>query len=299
MKIAVAQLCSTPSITHNIERCLRLIRRAAAANAKLVYLPEAADYIAPTNTVYDLAAQLPDHVFVQRIKMEARSSRIWVGVGVHERPETPLSSERRVFNTHLLIDDTGDIKGRYEKLHLFDVDLKGSGGSTFLESASTVPGRNMTPPVKTPAGQVGLLTCYDIRFAEPALLLRQRGAHILTYPSAFTIKTGKAHWETLLRARAIETQSYVLAPAQAGEHFAGRFSYGRAMIVDPWGTILAQCKEFDNSANSQPEVNSSGEEDDLAIAEIDLDYLTQVRREMPLWDQRRADVYNLSERYQA
>lgn len=87
MKIAVAQLCSTPSITHNIERCLRLIRRAAAANAKLVYLPEAADYIAPTNTVYDLAAQLPDHVFVQRIKMEARSSRIWVGVGVHERPE--------------------------------------------------------------------------------------------------------------------------------------------------------------------------------------------------------------------
>jgi len=223
------------------------------------------------------------------------------------------SNDQPVFNTQLLIDPQGGINGRYEKLHLFDVvrlpassgkpclkdltnhprkDIK--GGTRILESNTTKPGRKLVPPVNTPIGKgipvpsmnisqqltwvmhlVGMLTCYDLRFPEASLLLRKQGAQILTYPSAFTMRTGEAHWgarflphvplvithtspvcsiETLLRARAIETQCYVLAPAQVGEHFPGsgptpdsqkptipRTSYGKAMIVDPWGTVLAKC----------------------------------------------------------
>lgn len=195
--------------------------------------------------------------------------------------------EERVFNTHLMIDPCGVIKGRYEKLHLFDVDLKGSGGPTLLESQTTIPGRVLVPPIDTDVGKVGLLTCYDLRFPESSLLLRQQGAEILTYPSAFTIKTGQVHWEILLRARAIETQSYVLAPAQVGEHFPGRSSYGRAMMVDPWGTVVAECPE--TPSLEEIETGSFG------LAEIDLQKLDSVRMEMPLWEQRRKDVYSLGE----
>lgn len=128
-------------------------------------------------------------------------------------------------------------------------DIK--GGTTILESNTTVPGDDLVPPHATAIGNVGLLTCYDLRFPEPSLRLRRHGAHVITYPSAFTVRTGNAHWELLLRARAVETQSYVLASAQTGTHFPsevkdgdiivpGRQSYGHSIIIDPWGTVVAQ-----------------------------------------------------------
>jgi len=292
MLVAVAQIRSTPSIARNLAICRGIIDQAAKKGAKLVYLPEASDFIAPTTEVFGLSFPLHPNVFVDGIREQAKTSETWVGVGIHERPgqeeDGSSSNEGRVYNTHLMIDPRGVIKGRYEKLHLFDVDLKGSGGPTLLESRTTIPGRTLTPPIDTAVGKVALLTCYDLRFPEHSLILRQKGAEILTYPSAFTIKTGQAHWETLLRARAIETQSYVLAPAQTGEHFPGRSSYGRAMIVDPWGTIVAECPE--NGSVEEPETGSFG------LAEIDLEKIARIRTEMPLWEQRRGDVYNLSEK---
>lgn len=289
MLVAVAQICSTPSIARNLAICRRVIDRAAKQGAKMVYLPEASDFIAPAADVFALSAPLNPNVFVDGIREQARESETWVGVGIHEIPPEGEGSlkKKRIYNTHLMIDPSGIIKGRYEKLHLFDVDLKGIGGATILESNTTIPGRALVPPTNTDVGKVGLLTCYDLRFPEQSLLLRQQGAEILTYPSAFTVKTGQAHWETLLRARAIETQSYVIAAAQAGEHFPGRSSYGRAMMVDPWGTIVAECPE----TPSQEEIENGS----FGLAEIDLQKLARIRMEMPLWDQRRSDIYNLSE----
>ena len=164
-------------------------------------------------------------------------------------------------------------------------------GGSVKESDSTVPGDRLQEPVATPVGQLGMLTCYDLRFAEVALRLRRQGAELISYPSAFTVATGAAHWEVLLRARAIETQSYVLAAAQSGQHYPAevdsstgkilpaRVSYGNAMIVDPWGKVVTQPPNLDRPS--------------FALANIDLDYLKKLRQEMPLWEQRRTDIYGM------
>ncbi|KAG9346654.1 hypothetical protein JZ751_006965 [Albula glossodonta] len=170
----------------------------------------------------------------------------------------------------------GDIVSRYNQLarwivsvyrkgHLFDVELTGKGVS-LKESAFTIPGPSLTPPVQTPIGKVGLGICYDLRFPELSLALLQHGAEILTYPSAFTVTTGAAHWEVLLRARAIEAQCFVLAAAQVGSHHAKRASYGHALAVDPWGIVMGDC---------------GGVETGMALVEIDMQKLKDTRRDMP------------------
>ncbi|KAF9364827.1 Nitrilase [Mortierella sp. NVP85] len=146
-----------------------------------------------------------------------------------------------------------------------------------MESQSTVAGERIVPPVTTPVGKVGLGICYDLRFPELALELRRQGAEILTFPSAFTIKTGEAHWEVLLRSRAIETQTYVVAAAQVGKHSEKRSSYGHAMIVDPWGRIVAEC---------------DGQEEGVAVASMDFEALERIRLEMPVMNHRRYDTYS-------
>ncbi|KAG0353155.1 Nitrilase [Gamsiella multidivaricata] len=180
----------------------------------------------------------------------------------------------RLYNTHVLISDQGSIVESYHKIHLFDVDI--AHGPRLMESKNTVAGNKLVRPVRTPVGKVGLGICYDLRFPELALALRRQGAEILTYPSAFTIKTGEAHWEVLLRSRAIETQSYVVAAAQVGQHSEKRFSYGHAMIVDPWGQVVAEC---------------DGEEEGIAVAPVDLSMLERIRTEMPVMNHRRYDIF--------
>ncbi|GAA5922337.1 hypothetical protein JCM1841_003074 [Sporobolomyces salmonicolor] len=282
MLAAVVQMCSTSNVAHNARLACSVIHRAAAASASLVYLPEAADFIcAEAKDVSRLSVALDESEFVRAVRRQAKESGIWVGVGVHEK-----ATAERCYNTNLLIDNQGDIVQAYRKLHLFDVDIK--GGMTILESKTTVRGDKLLEPCPTPIGKIGLLTCYDLRFPEVSLSLRRQGAEILTYPSAFTLRTGAAHWEVLLRARAIETQSYVLAPAQIGTHAPGRQSYGHALVVDPWGGILAQ------ASDRPPKDGGAGEDEDAAqfvLAEIDLEWLESLRREMPLWNQRRSDVY--------
>lgn len=144
------------------------------------------------------------------------------------------------------------------------------------ESSSTLPGPRLEPPVSTPAGKLGLAVCYDMRFPELSLALVQAGAEILTYPSAFGSVTGPAHWEVLLRARAIETQCYVVAAAQCGRHHENRMSYGHSMVVDPWGTVVAQCSEGPG----------------LCLAHINLGYLRQLRQHLPVIQHRRPNLYS-------
>lgn len=134
-----------------------------------------------------------------------------------------------LFSFHPVIGDTGRILSVYRKIHLFDVDIE--NGDKLLESAHTIPGSEIVKPVSTPFGRIGLAICYDLRFPEHSCILQKEGMDILTYPSAFTVKTGVAHWEPLLRSRAIETQSYVVAAAQYGKHTSSRSTYGHAMVL--------------------------------------------------------------------
>ncbi|GAK68071.1 carbon-nitrogen hydrolase [Moesziomyces antarcticus] len=283
---AVAQIKSTGVIADNLAQAVSVIQRAARSGAKAIFLPEATDFIAPTAAVAELTRSADNAEFVRGIQTAARDAKVWVSVGIHEPPSAEQDARDKVenrgrlrcYNTQLLIDQQGDILDKYRKLHLFDVDIK--GGLKILESDSTLKGSQLLAPRQTAIGNIGLLTCYDLRFPEPSLSLRRQGAQVLTYPSAFTVRTGAAHWETLLRARAIETQSYVLAAAQVGAHDrTKRVSWGHAMIVDPWGSVIAQAPDI------QPYKAT------YCMADIDLEALENTRQEMPLWHQRRDDIF--------
>ncbi|KAL8859425.1 MAG: hypothetical protein Q9178_004103 [Gyalolechia marmorata] len=273
MAIAAAgQLCSTTSMVNNLAQCQILIRKAVAAGAKALFLPEASDYIAPTaSETIRLVQPTSSSPFVLGLQASAREHSLAINVGIHE----PTQDGKKVKNSLIWINESGHIERRYQKLHLFDVDIP--WGPVLKESNSVEKGMEIVPPFPTAVGNVGLLICFDLRFPEPAISLRRQGAHIITYPSAFTVPTGIAHWSTLLRARAIETQSYVIAAAQVGSHNDKRTSYGHSMIVSPWGDVVA---ELGGEEKDEPEI---------AVGEIDLKRMEKIRNEMPLL--RRTDVY--------
>ncbi|ANZ75999.1 BA75_01938T0 [Komagataella pastoris] len=291
--IAAGQMCSGADLAINGRAAARLAEKAAHMGCKALFLPEAADYVA-RNATHSKSLCLPSESspFVLTLQSKLRELKalgrpLCVCVGVHE----PANDARgRVKNTLLWLNSHGDIAQRYQKLHLFDVALE--DGRSLRESDSVQPGANLIPPFSSPVGKVGLAICYDIRFPELSMRLRALGAQLLAFPSAFTMRTGAAHWELLGRARAVDTQCYVVMAAQAGRHGTGdsvgltgeapalpRESYGHAMIVDPWGSILAQCSDVGRGT------------EDICIADIDLDRLDTVRRDMPLWEQRRSDVF--------
>jgi predicted amidohydrolase len=285
-------------MTHNLAQCRSLIRKASSAGASVLFLPEASDYIGSNaSETISLCQPITTSPFVLGLQKEAAHHRLPINVGIHEpasanassstsdSPDSPEST-KKVQNTLIWIDASGTITHRYQKLHLFDVEIR--DGPILKESNSVRKGPCLIDPFPTPLGQLGLLICFDLRFPEPSLALRNRGAQILTYPSAFTVPTGKAHWEVLLRARAIETQSYVVAAAQVGCHDGEggkRRSYGHGMIVDPWGRVVAEL-----GGEGEEEGSGKGlDVGEIAVAEVDLEGLERVRREMPLL--RRTDVY--------
>lgn len=292
--IAAGQLCSTSSLTQNGATAVRLIERAVKLGAKVLFLPEASDYIAKSQEFSKkLAVTVDESPFVQAIstclkKLNAQGVELEVNVGVHE----PSTKSDRVLNTSLWFDSKGEIVHRYQKIHLFDVDIP--GGAIMKESQGVEPGDTLLPPFSTPCGQVGLAICYDIRFPELALRLRTLGAQIIAFPSAFTQRTGAAHWHLLGRSRAIDTQSYVVMAAQTGGHVTltdediangveaqppARFSYGHTIIIDPWGAVISEVSDIDV------------QRDGICVADVDLDLLKRVRVNMPLWEQRRPDVF--------
>ncbi|KAF1834224.1 carbon-nitrogen hydrolase [Decorospora gaudefroyi] len=272
---------STASLTHNLAQAQSLCQKAHAANAAVLFLPEAADYITSA-PVHTLCQPLTTSPFVLGLQESSKKYKLPICVGVHE----PATTNNKVKNTLLYISPTGQISHQYQKLHLFDINM--AQGPQLKESNSVQQGSHIPTPFATPIGTLGLQICFDLRFPEPALALRKRGAQVLAYPSAFTTTTGKAgHWEVLLRARAIETQSFVVAAAQVGVHDddgAGgkRRSYGHSMIVDPWGKVLAELGGDEGGDGWE-------DEGEIAVAEIDVGFLERVRREVLLC--RRTDVY--------
>lgn len=279
---AVGQICSTASMAHNLKQCRQLVAKAVSAGAKALFLPEASDYIGSSaSETVSLAKSVQESEFVVGLQDEARRSKLSINVGIHE----PAEGGNKVKNTLIWIDERGDIVQRYQKLHLFDVEIK--GGPILKESQSVEKGTSILPPFETPVGRVGMMICFDLRFPEISLTLKRQNAQILVYPSAFTVPTGRAHWEPLLRARAIETQSYVIAAAQSGFHNEKRCSYGHSMVISPWGEVVADLGGFDavegyNEVGKQPPPS-------LALVDLDLSFTDKVRAEMPLL--RRTDVY--------
>ncbi|ORY56924.1 nitrilase and fragile histidine triad fusion protein NitFhit [Pseudomassariella vexata] len=307
---AVGQICSTTSMAHNLEQCVKLVGKAAAAGAKVLFFPEASDYIAtsPSESL-SLAKPMATSPFVTGLQSAARKHSLCVHVGIHVpvtvQPSAPQTTSpfqtttdsikegtdetpiTKLLNRSIWIQSDGTLNpsATYDKLHLFDYP-------PLLESAITQPGASLVPPFASPIGQIGSLICFDLRFPEASLRLScpshfpSSPAQILLYPSAFTVPTGRAHWEVLLRARAIETRCWVIAAAQVGRH-AGqggkRVSYGRSLVVDPWGRVVMRLKgirgEEEDADTWEAEEGAVGE---LGIVDVDLGVVEEVRGRMPL-----------------
>lgn len=265
-KAAVVQMCATADVHRNLGITGELVAQAAAAGADAIFAPEAFTFIGPGRERAKMLEPLPEGgPVLEQCRAMAANNRVHFVFGFHER-----APDERSFNTCVHLGPNGEIAALYRKIHLFDVDL--ADGTRLLESRGTAPGDS---PVVTelPFGTLGLSVCYDVRFPGLYQRLVDLGAIALTVPSAFTRTTGRDHWHVLLRARAIECQSYVIAPAQYGEHgHANRISYGHSLIIDPWGNAVAECPE---------------DGDGFAIAEIDPQRVQKVRRELPSLVNRR------------
>ena len=243
-KAAVIQLNGSSDIARNLSVTETLVRAAAAEGATLIATPEATTYLGPHDRKVKLAEPLdgPTH---QRLGALAAELGVTLLIGsVAEQLD-----DERAYNTSLVFGPDGRLQASYRKMHLFDVDLSASGGVTFRESERTAHGDELVV-TETPLGTMGLSICFDLRFPEVYRKLVAMGATILTVPSAFTAKTGAAHWHLLLRARAVETQSWILAPGQWGAHDDGglRRSYGHSLIVDPWGRVVAEVEDGEGYA---------------------------------------------------
>lgn len=246
MRVAIVQLSSQDDVEDNLARAGALVRGAAEAGAGLVALPENFAFMGEETKKQHIAERLDDEQagpIAAAVRAWARELGIWIVAG--GMPEASGDAERP-FNTSLLVAPDGTLAARYRKVHLFDVDL--ADGTKLLESAATSPGAE---PVACDVGdgiKLGMTICYDLRFPELYRALVERGVRLVTVPAAFTLTTGKDHWHVLLRARAIENQVFVLAPAQHGRHPRGRQTYGKSLVVDPWGDVLAQCPEGESFA---------------------------------------------------
>jgi len=268
MTAAAIQMSSTPEKRENMRTAERLIRNAASVGAELVALPELWSCHGLEKVYRENAEPIPGPTtdFLGEL---ARDLGIYVlgGSILEGRPDS-----EKLSNTSTVFGPDGNLSAVYHKIHLFDVKVS---DREYLESASIAPGREVVT-AKAGVATLGLTVCYDVRFPELYRLLVLHGADVLMVPAAFTLQTGKDHWELLLRARAVKNQAFVVAPAQWGQKADGRWTYGRSMIVDPWGTVLATCPDRDGHA----------------LAELDLDYLDRFRAEFPALANRRPEAYD-------
>jgi nitrilase len=261
VKVAALQMTSAADVALNLEVAARLLGEARTAGARVAVLPENFSFMGLRDVDKRAVAEADGDGQVQRfLSLQARELGLWIVGGT-----APIAQQAdgRVAAACLVYADDGRRVARYDKMHLFDVDIPGRSES-YRESRNTAPG-SRPALVPTPAGLLGLSVCYDMRFPELYRQLSAAGAQWLTMPSAFTVPTGRAHWETLLRARAIENLSYVVAPAQWGRHASGRETYGDSLIVDYWGTVLSRLE------------SGVG----VVIAELDLAAQAQARRNFP------------------
>ncbi|CAA9562588.1 MAG: Aliphatic amidase AmiE [uncultured Thermomicrobiales bacterium] len=257
LSVAAVQMNSGADKVANVETALRLIDRAAAGGARLIALPEVWTYLGPEEGERENAEPIPGPT-TDRLAERARRHGVWIHAGsiVETRAGDP-----RLRNTTAVLAPSGEVVARYTKIHLYDVVL--DGVATYQESATISPGDEIVT-VDVEGVTVGLTICYDLRFPELFRILALRGAEVIVLPAAFTLATGKDHWEVLIRARAIENGVFMVAPAQVGKH-GDKWCYGRSMIVDPWGTVLATAPDTETAIG----------------CDLDLDRLRSVRRQVP------------------
>lgn len=266
MQLAVHQMCSGTQTEVNVDDMIAAIALAAKSGAAMYFAPEMSFMVnrnrqnarvsITTETESDLLKQVCD---------SARQNEIWVHVG---SVAFLRESDGKLANRTIVIGPDGHVRARYEKMHLFDVSL--ASGEAWQESAAYVGG-NTPVLVDTPIGLMGLAICYDMRFPDLFSAYAKAGVDVITLPSAFTVPTGEAHWHSLLRTRAIESEAFVIAAAQSGLHEDGRNTYGHSLVVDPWGTVLLDM----------------GAEPGLAIVDLDLTKIADVRAQIPVHANRR------------
>jgi predicted amidohydrolase len=262
MHAAVVQLNSQDDVAQNLARVTHWVGQAAKAGARFVTLPENFAFMGEEARKRELAEHL-DGAFpgpiLDTLSRAAAAHDVWIlGGGMPEKSDDPA----RPYNTSVLVGPKGGVLATYRKVHLFDVSLP--DGTALRESQATMAGGEAVT-AEVLGVQIGLSVCYDVRFPELYRRLVDQGARVLTVPSAFTATTGKDHWHVLLRARAIESQAWLLAPAQHGKHPRGRQTYGKSIIVDPWGEVVAQCSEGEG----------------FAVARLDFEYQDRVRTSLP------------------
>lgn len=273
MRAALFQMTSGIDPAANAAAIVEMVKRAKGEGADVLFTPEMAGYLdSNRQRAADILRNEADDIVLAQIREAAAREGLWVHIG-----SLPLKDERadgRRANRSFLIDDSGAIRARYDKIHLFDVDL--ATGESWRESSVYGPGEQVVA-ADTPWGRMGFSICYDMRFPDLYRALTNAGATILLAPAAFTVPTGKAHWHVLLRARAIEAGCFVIATAQVGTHQDGRTTYGHSIAIDPWGEVLLDM----------------GDEGGLGFVDLDLIRIADIRGRVPALANRRpipADV---------
>ena len=264
--IALYQAQSGLDPTANAEKLVGAVRDASAGGAAMLFTPEMSGMLDRDRerALGKARAEDQDEVLAS-VRKAAAKAGIWVHLG-----SLALKGDSgKLVNRGFVIDDLGEVRARYDKIHLFDVDLP--TGESWRESAMYEAGEGAVIVPDTPVGKLGLTICYDLRFPELFQRLSDAGADLISVPAAFTVPTGRAHWRVLLRARAIEAELFVVAAAQAGRHEDGRDTYGHSLVADPWGEVLLEM----------------GEEPGLSFAEIDLKRIADVRSRIPVHQHRR------------
>jgi predicted amidohydrolase len=277
LAIAAVQFNPKDDKSANIDTALTLIDHAASSGARLVLLPEVWTYMGDPARNAEMAESIPGDL-TNRLAERARRHGIYLHAGTFVEA---VDGDERVRNTAVVFNPDGDIIATYRKIHMFDINLDdgGSGGGQFQESATVAPGDEIVD-FELDGVRIGLATCYDLRFPELFGILALRGAEVILLPAAFTMQTGKDHWEVLIRARAIENQVYMVACGQFGQYMPNKWCYGRTMFVDPWGTVLA----------TAPDAES------VITAVVDRNRLATIRRQIPSLANRQPHVYEWPDR---
>jgi len=273
MRVGLVQINSRHDKGANLRRAEELIDQAVKAGARVVALPECVDQLGGAEDGPRDGEAIPGPI-TERFAAKARQHGIYLlGGSIRERSNTPGKG----YNTSVLLNPDGEIIAKYRKIHMFDVDL--TGNVSVNESHASIPGDEIVT-AEIDGHTVGLTICYDLRFPELYRLLALRGAQVLFVPAAFTMYTGKDHWHTLLKARAIENQAYVIAPGQIGPHGPGPEGararcYGHSVVVDPWGTVLADAPDKET----------------VVVADLDFEYLAKLRKQLPSLANRQPHAY--------
>ena len=278
--MASIQMCSSSNKSENLLKIEKFATEAKVNGASMICLPECCCFMGNNAAETLNNAETIDGPSIIFLCNLSKTLKVWLSIGGfpllatdHDDDSDDEQRIKKIYNHHLLLSPTGEIVGRYSKIHLFDNPLTG-----MLESKSTKPGKEIISINHDDLFcTIGLTICYDLRFPEQYSKLRRDGCNVILIPSAFMKETGKAHWEVLLRARAIENQCYIIAAAQVGEHNHGtRYSYGHSMIIDCWGNIISSL---------------DGEEEGICYANFDRRNMNDIKLKMPVYDHRKDELY--------